>query len=96
MQQVKKIATGWGNTDGEDTIPVVPPLLLSARETAKALSRGADSLRSLEPSRDESAARLATKKRIAAEHGFQDWNHAPDRALLEYYEFLKTRAEVHE
>jgi len=45
----------------------------------------------LRPSKKEMAVRRAAKERIFAKYGLTSWQSAPDEALREYTEFLKTR-----
>jgi hypothetical protein len=45
----------------------------------------------LKPSEQEMAVRRAAKERIFAKYGLTSWQNAPDEALREYTDFLKTR-----
>lgn len=48
----------------------------------------------LRPSEDEVAIRRATKTKIAAKYGLDNWDQAPKEALREYHCFLKSRMET--
>ena len=45
----------------------------------------------LTPTEEEMAIRRAAKERIFAKYGLSSWQNAPDEALREYTDFLKTR-----
>jgi hypothetical protein len=47
----------------------------------------------LRPSDEEAAIRRAAKATIAARYGFTDWTVAPDGALRDYVDFLRTRSQ---